>query len=34
MLLGEKMEAVQLVGAAVILGGVYLTRAGYRFFIR
>jgi hypothetical protein len=26
------MFAVQLVGAAVILVGVYLTRAGYRFF--
>jgi drug/metabolite transporter (DMT)-like permease len=31
-LLGEAMFAVQLVGAAVILVGVYLTRAGYRFF--
>jgi len=31
-LLGEKLSVLQAVGAAVILGGVYLTRTGYRFF--
>jgi drug/metabolite transporter (DMT)-like permease len=31
-LLGEKLSPLQAVGAAVILGGVYLTRTGYRFF--
>jgi drug/metabolite transporter (DMT)-like permease len=33
-LLGDRIRSVQALGAAVILGGVYLTRAGYRFFIR
>jgi drug/metabolite transporter (DMT)-like permease len=33
-LLGDRIRPVQALGAAVILGGVYLTRAGYRFFIR
>ena len=32
--LQEKFSAFQAVGAVVILTGVYLTRAGYRFFIR
>jgi drug/metabolite transporter (DMT)-like permease len=32
MILGEKLSAIQAVGAAIILGGVYLTRTGYRFF--
>jgi drug/metabolite transporter (DMT)-like permease len=32
--LQEKFSAFQAVGAVVILAGVYLTRAGYRFFIR
>ena len=33
-LLGERLEAAQVVGAAVTLTGVYLTRSGYRFFER
>jgi drug/metabolite transporter (DMT)-like permease len=32
--LGESLGPRQLFGAAVILAGVYLTRAGYRYFIR
>jgi drug/metabolite transporter (DMT)-like permease len=32
--LGEVFRPAQLAGAAVILTGVYLTRSGYRFFIR
>jgi drug/metabolite transporter (DMT)-like permease len=32
--LGERLHAFMLVGAAIILGGVYLTRSGYRFFER
>ena len=32
-LLGESFRPAQLVGAAVILTGVYLTRSGYRFFV-
>jgi len=31
-ILGEKMHPVQIVGAAVIFAGVYLTRFGYKFF--
>ena len=34
LLLGEKLSPIQAVGAAIILGGVYLTRMGYRFFLR
>jgi drug/metabolite transporter (DMT)-like permease len=34
MLLGERMDGSQLIGAAIILAGVYLTRSGYRFFVR
>ncbi len=34
ILLGEKLSPVQAVGAAIILSGVYLTRIGYRFFLR
>lgn len=32
--LGERMVALQAVGAAITLVGVYLTRSGYRFFDR
>jgi drug/metabolite transporter (DMT)-like permease len=32
--LGERIHAGLLAGAAVILTGVYLTRSGYRFFVR
>jgi drug/metabolite transporter (DMT)-like permease len=34
LLLGEHLVALQAVGAAVTLAGVYLTRSGYRFFER
>jgi drug/metabolite transporter (DMT)-like permease len=34
LILGESFRARQLIGAAVILTGVYLTRSGYRFFVR
>ncbi len=34
LVLGERLEAIQAVGAAVTLAGVYLTRSGYRFFER
>jgi drug/metabolite transporter (DMT)-like permease len=34
LVLGERLAAVQVVGAAVTLAGVYLTRSGYRFFER
>jgi drug/metabolite transporter (DMT)-like permease len=34
LILGEKLSPVQAVGAAIILSGVYLTRMGYRFFLR
>jgi len=34
LVLGERLSAVQAVGAAVTLAGVYLTRSGYRFFER
>lgn len=34
LILGERFRPRQLIGAAVILMGVYLTRSGYRFFIR
>ena len=34
LILGESFRPRQLIGAAVILTGVYLTRSGYRFFIR
>lgn len=33
-LLGDRIRSVQALGAAVILGGVYLTRAGYRLFLK
>jgi len=32
LILGERLSAIQAVGAAVTLAGVYLTRSGYRFF--
>ena len=32
--LGERLHAAILAGAAVILAGVYLTRSGYRFFMK
>jgi drug/metabolite transporter (DMT)-like permease len=32
--LGEHLHALVLAGAAVILAGVYLTRSGYRFFMK
>jgi drug/metabolite transporter (DMT)-like permease len=32
LVLGERLAALQAVGAAVTLAGVYLTRSGYRFF--
>jgi drug/metabolite transporter (DMT)-like permease len=32
LVLGERLSAIQAVGAAVTLAGVYLTRSGYRFF--
>lgn len=32
LLLGEKISLMQGMGMLVILGGVYLTRSGYRFF--
>jgi drug/metabolite transporter (DMT)-like permease len=34
LVLGERLSAIQAVGAAVTLAGVYLTRSGYRFFDR
>ncbi|MGZ5487948.1 MAG: DMT family transporter [Candidatus Aminicenantales bacterium] len=34
LVLGEHLAAVQAVGAAITLAGVYLTRSGYRFFER
>ena len=34
LFLQEKFSAFQAVGAVVVLAGVYLTRAGYRFFMR
>ncbi|HSA95617.1 MAG TPA: DMT family transporter [Acidobacteriota bacterium] len=34
LFLGERLTALQAVGAAVTLAGVYLTRSGYRFFER
>ncbi len=33
-LIGERLTSFQALGAAVILFGVYLTRAGYRHFLR
>jgi drug/metabolite transporter (DMT)-like permease len=33
-ILGERLAAIQAVGAAITLAGVYLTRSGYRFFER
>jgi drug/metabolite transporter (DMT)-like permease len=33
-ILGEKLSKFQALGAAIILAGVYLTRSGYRFFLR
>jgi len=32
LFLGERLTAIQAVGAAITLAGVYLTRSGYRFF--
>ena len=32
--LGERLHGLVLAGAAVILAGVYLTRSGYRFFMK
>ncbi len=34
LLLGEKLSPIQAVGAAIILGGVFLTRIGYRYFLK
>jgi O-acetylserine/cysteine efflux transporter len=34
LVLGERLTALQAVGAAITLAGVYLTRSGYRFFER
>jgi drug/metabolite transporter (DMT)-like permease len=34
LFLGESFRPVQIAGAAVILTGVYLTRSGYRYFVR
>jgi len=34
LLLGESFRLPQVVGAAIILVGVYLTRSGYRFFAK
>jgi drug/metabolite transporter (DMT)-like permease len=34
LVLGERLSAIQAIGAAVTLAGVYLTRSGYRFFER
>lgn len=34
VVLGERLTAIQAVGAAITLAGVYLTRSGYRFFER
>jgi len=34
LVLGERLAAIQAIGAAVTLAGVYLTRSGYRFFER
>jgi drug/metabolite transporter (DMT)-like permease len=34
LVLGERLSALQAVGAAITLAGVYLTRSGYRFFER
>jgi len=33
-LLGDGISPIQVLGAAVILAGVYLTRTGYRFFMK
>jgi drug/metabolite transporter (DMT)-like permease len=32
LVLGERLVAVQAIGGAITLAGVYLTRSGYRFF--
>jgi drug/metabolite transporter (DMT)-like permease len=32
LLISERITLLQFVGALIILGGVYLTRSGYRFF--
>jgi drug/metabolite transporter (DMT)-like permease len=34
LVLGERLTALQALGAAITLAGVYLTRSGYRFFER
>jgi O-acetylserine/cysteine efflux transporter len=34
LVLGERLAAIQAIGAAITLAGVYLTRSGYRFFER
>jgi drug/metabolite transporter (DMT)-like permease len=34
LVLGERLTAIQAVGTAITLAGVYLTRSGYRFFER
>jgi len=34
ILLGDRITSIQAAGAAVILTGVYLTRRGYRFFMK
>jgi len=34
LFLGERIKSAQILGAAVILAGVYLTRTGDRFFFK
>lgn len=34
IVLGDRLTSLQVLGAAVTLTGVYLTRSGYRFFVR
>jgi drug/metabolite transporter (DMT)-like permease len=34
IVLGDRLTSLQALGAAVTLAGVYLTRSGYRFFVR
>jgi drug/metabolite transporter (DMT)-like permease len=34
LVLGERLTAIQALGAVITLAGVYLTRSGYRFFER
>jgi drug/metabolite transporter (DMT)-like permease len=34
VVLGEKLTGLQVAGAVITLSGVYLTRSGYRFFVK